>query len=57
MLESVNNRIAPEITTVYLISGAEYMHISSSLVRQLMKIGISIDGLVPNADHKLLRRG
>lgn len=55
-LEEVNTRIAPEITTVYLISKAEYAHISSSLVRQLIKIGISIDGLVPNADHIILRR-
>ncbi len=56
MLEEVNTRIAPDITTVYLISKAEYTHISSSLVRQLIKIGISIDGLVPNADHLILRR-
>lgn len=56
MLESVNSRVAPEIKTVYLISKAEYAYISSSLVRQLIDIGISIDGLVPNADHKILRR-
>lgn len=56
MLEEVNTRIAPEISTVYLISKAEYMHVSSSLVRQLLKIGISIEGLVPNADHIILRR-
>ena len=56
MLEAVNNRIAPEIATVYLISQAEYAYISSSLVRQLMDIGISIEGLVPNADHIILRR-
>lgn len=55
-LEQVNSRIAPEITTVYLISKPEHAHISSSLVRQLIKIGIGIDGLVPNADHKLFRR-
>lgn len=56
MLEAVNSRIAPEITTVYLISKPEYTYISSSLVRQLIKIGISIEGLVPNADHIILRR-
>lgn len=56
MLESVNSRIAPEIPTVYLISRPEHAYISSSLVRQLLKIGISIDGLVPNADHIILRR-
>ncbi|MCR5610637.1 MAG: pantetheine-phosphate adenylyltransferase [Clostridiales bacterium] len=56
MLEAVNDRIASEITTVYLISRPEHSYISSSLVRQLLKIGISIDGLVPNADHIILRR-
>jgi pantetheine-phosphate adenylyltransferase len=56
MLEAVNTRIAPEISTVYLIAKAEHAYISSSLVRQLMDIGISIDGLVPNADHIILRR-
>lgn len=55
-LEEVNTRIDPSITTVYLISKAEYSHVSSSLVRQLIKIGISIEGVVPNADHKILRR-
>lgn len=56
MLESVNNRICPEIATVYLLSKPEHAYLSSSLVRQLMKIGISIDGLVPDADHIILRR-
>lgn len=56
MLEAVNTRIAPEITTVYLISKPEHTYISSSLVRQLLKIGISIEGLVPDADHIILRR-
>lgn len=56
MLEAVNSRIAPEISTVYLISRPEHSYISSSLVRQLLSIGISIDGLVPNADHIILRR-
>lgn len=55
-LEEVNTRIDPSISTVYLISKPEYAHISSSLVRQLIKIGISIEGLVPNADHITLRR-
>ena len=55
-LEEVNTRIDPSISTVYLISKAEYAHISSSLVRQLIKIGIGIEGLVPNADHIILRR-
>ena len=56
MLESVNTRVDPGITTMYLLAKPEHSFISSSLVRQLIKIGISIDGLVPNADHKILRR-
>ena len=55
-LEEVNTRIDPSISTVYLISKPEHAHISSSLVRQLIKIGIGIEGLVPNADNKILRR-
>ena len=57
MLEQVNIRLAPEIQTVYLISRPEHAFISSSLVRQLISTGISIEGLVPNADHKYFKRG
>ncbi len=56
MLESVNTRLAPEIQTVYLLAKPEHAYISSNLVRQLIKTGISIEGLVPNAEHKTLRR-
>ena len=56
MLEQVNSRLAPEITTMYLLARPEHAYISSNLVRQLINTGISIEGLVPNADHKILRR-
>lgn len=56
MLEQVNNRLAPEITTMYLLARPEHAYISSNLVRQLISTGISIEGLVPNADHKIIRR-
>lgn len=56
MLEAVNNRIASSIVTMYVLSKPEYAHISSSLVRQLMDIGIGIEGLVPNADHICFRK-
>lgn len=56
MLEAVNTRLAPDIITVYLLAKPEHAYISSSLVRQLLGIGIGIEGLVPNADHKSLRR-
>ncbi|MCH5279050.1 MAG: pantetheine-phosphate adenylyltransferase [Christensenellaceae bacterium] len=50
-LESVNRKLAPEIETMFLLSKPEFAHISSSLVKQLMDINISIDGLVPDAEH------
>ena len=55
MLESVNTRLDPGIQTVYLLARPEHAYISSNLVRQLLKTGISIEGLVPNADHKSFR--
>lgn len=57
MLEQVNTRLAPEVQTVYILARPEHAFISSSLVRQLISTGISIEGLVPNADHKYFKRG
>ena len=55
MLEQVNNRLAPEIQTLYMISDPKLAYISSSLVRQLISIGIDISELVPNAAHQAYR--
>ena len=55
MLEQVNNRLAPEIQTLYMISDPRFVYISSSLVRQLISIGIDISELVPNAEHQAYR--
>lgn len=56
-LEAVNRRLAPDIETLYLLARPDIAHISSSLVRQLMCIGVSIDGLVPNAKHRIFLKG
>lgn len=56
MLEQVNRRLAPEIETLYLISRPEYAYISSSLVRQLIRIGIGIQDLVPDAEHEIFKK-
>ena len=56
MLEQVNTRLDPGIGTVYMLAKPEHAFISSSLVRQLINTGISIEGLVPNADHTIIRR-
>ena len=38
-----------------MISDPRFVYISSSLVRQLISIGIDISELVPNAEHQAYR--
>lgn len=57
MLESVNHRLDSRLETVYLLARPELAYISSSLVWQLMNLNISIDGLVPNAEHIIFTKG
>lgn len=55
MLESVNLRLDSSIETFFLLSKPELAHISSSLVRQLIGLGIAIDDLVPDAENRILK--
>lgn len=43
----INRTLAPEIETIYLMTLPEYSHISSSMVREIIKYKGSIDKLVP----------
>ena len=47
-IEATNRNLFPELTTVLLVTPAEYMHISSSTVRELLAFGRSVDELMPN---------
>lgn len=55
-LETVNKQLDGSIETFYVLSKAETAYISSTLVRQLIALGISIDKLVPDASHPVIRR-
>jgi pantetheine-phosphate adenylyltransferase len=46
-MEATNRDLFPELTTVLLITPAEYHHISSSMVRELMAFGRSVDDYLP----------
>ena len=46
-IEITNRRLFPELTTVLLPTPAEYMHISSSVVRELLAFGRSVDDYLP----------
>lgn len=47
-IEATNRNLFPELTTVLLVTPAEYMHISSSVVRELLAFGRSVDDLMPS---------
>jgi pantetheine-phosphate adenylyltransferase len=43
----MNRRLRPEIDTLYLMATGEHSFISSSLVREVARLGGTLDGLVP----------
>ena len=58
----MNRRLRPDVETVFLMAGEEYSFISSQLVKQVIRLGGNISGLVPpivetNLKTRLLRGG
>ena len=47
-IEATNRNLFPKLTTVLLVTPAEYMHISSSTVRELLAFGRKVDELLPS---------
>jgi len=47
-IAAVNRRLAPEIETVLMLATPELAYISSSIVKEMLQYGRSIDGLVPD---------
>jgi pantetheine-phosphate adenylyltransferase len=45
----MNRNLAPGVETVFMMTGAEYSYLSSSVVKQIAGMGGSISGLVPEA--------
>ena len=45
----MNRHLYPEAETVFLTASQKYTHISSSLVKEVFKLGGDIDALVPEA--------
>jgi len=48
-IEATNRELYPELTTVLLVTPAEYMHISSSMVRELLAFGHKVDDYLPQS--------
>jgi pantetheine-phosphate adenylyltransferase len=51
----MNRRLAPEIETVFMMAGEAYSFISSRLVKEVVKLGGNISGLVPPFVEQRLR--
>jgi pantetheine-phosphate adenylyltransferase len=52
----MNRRLRPEIETIFLMSGEAYSFISSRLVKEIIRLGGNISGLVPAAVEKRLKK-
>jgi len=48
-MAGMNRHLAPTIDTVFLATSTQYAHISSSLVRDIVTFGGSLQGLVPSS--------
>ena len=51
-----NRSLWPEFDTVFLMTKAEYMYLSSSVVRQVSQMGGQVDQFVPNCVERRLRQ-
>jgi len=52
---NTNRRLEDNIETIFLVTDNSYNHISSSLVRQICKLGGSLESLVPENINKYLK--
>ena len=50
----MNRRLEPGIDTLYLMTSAEFSFLSSSLVKEVARLGGDLDGLVPDPVRKAL---
>lgn len=51
---SMNARLAPEIDTVFFMTAAPYYFLSSTLIREVARLGGAITGLVPEGVEERL---
>ncbi len=54
-MAQMNRRLAPEIHTLFLMTTTEQSYLSSSIVKEIARLGGSIEGLVPPPVERYLR--
>ena len=53
---SMNQRLAPELDTVFFMTAPAYYFLSSTLIREVARLGGSVSGLVPEDIERRLRK-
>ena len=44
-----NRQLAPDIETLFMMTSAEYLYLSSSIVKEVARLGGDVSALVPPA--------
>ncbi len=55
-MASVNRQLCPQAETVFLMPDESYTYLSSSLVKEIVRLGGKTEGLIPKEVEKVLRR-
>ena len=50
----MNRRLASEIETVFLMPSEKYTYLDSTIVKEVVRLGGDVEGLVPEAVHEAL---
>ena len=53
-MANMNRKLAPKIETVFMMTGEDYFYISSRFVRDVARLGGSVQGLVPECVQRAL---
>ena len=51
----MNRRLQQNVETVFLMTGAEHSYLSSSIVKEIARLGGSVEGLVPQSVERRLQ--
>ena len=51
----MNRQLAPEIETFFIVTDAQYSYLSSSVVRDIFRLGGAMDNMVPQSALRRLR--
>ena len=55
-MTAMNYQLSPQLETLFIMSPPQYMHLSSSIVREISKMGGDIQQFVPPCVYEALKR-